>query len=88
MACKHAEQAHRNFISYLENGLRSRGLSCESLDLNSHLPLAAVVKRQIIEGVQAIVKLTRSSQYNGKVPLQVFDRSMGTEVKFNGQQNS
>ena len=70
---------------YLESGLRGKGLQCQTIMLSPRFTLAAVVKRQIIEGVQAIIKLTRSSQYNGKVPLQVFDRSAGIEVRFNGK---
>jgi hypothetical protein len=42
------------------------------------------VKRQIIEGVQAIVKLIQHNQFTMKVPLQVFDRSAGaSNVNFN-----
>ena len=49
------------------------------------VPLAAVVNRQILEGVPAIVKLYRSAQVTGKIPLQVFDRSRGPEdVRFDG----
>jgi hypothetical protein len=48
--------------------------------------LAAVVKRQILEGVLAVVKLHRSSQMSGKIPLQLFDRTSGVEnVRFEGE---
>ena len=47
--------------------------------------LAAVVKRQILEGVQAVVKLYRGSLNTGKIPLQLFDRSGGVDnVRFEG----
>lgn len=50
------------------------------------MSLTAVIRRQIIEGVQAIVKLSRSNQYSGKIPLQVFNRTGGIDnVKFNGE---
>lgn len=53
--------------------------------MNPRLPLAVVIKRQILEGVQAVVRLTRQCQINVKIPLQVFDRSSGTEnVRFDG----
>ena len=43
------------------------------------------MKRQIIEGVQAVVKIFRHSQVTGKVPLQVFDRRAGADnVRFEG----
>lgn len=44
------------------------------------------MKRQIIEGVQAVVKLTRDTQYTNRIPLQVFDRGTGaTSVNFLGE---
>lgn len=49
------------------------------------MSLDAVVKRQILEGVQAVVKVFRQSQVNGKIPLQVFDRSGGVDnIRFDG----
>lgn len=77
------DEVDRSFIVYLENSLRSRGLQCQTVTLGPQFTLAAIVKRQIIEGVQAIVKLTRSCQYSGKIPLQVFDRTAGADVRFN-----
>lgn len=54
--------------------------------LSPRISLSAVVRRQIIEGVLAVVKLSRSHQYSGKIPLQVFDRSGGVDnVRFNGE---
>ena len=48
--------------------------------------LDAIIKRQIVEGVQAVVKLTRTTQNSGKIPLQVFDRSGGaSNVNFSGK---
>lgn len=47
--------------------------------------LEAVIKRQILEGVQAVVKLHRSSQFTGKIPLQLFDKTGGADnVRFEG----
>lgn len=52
------------------------------------MSLTAVVKRQIIEGVQAVVKIFRQSQVTGKIPLQVFDRRGGVDnVRFEGKLN-
>ncbi|KAL9111532.1 MAG: hypothetical protein Q9227_004020 [Pyrenula ochraceoflavens] len=48
------------------------------------LALQSVIKRQVVEGVQAVIKLTRMTQLSGKIPLQVFDRSSGVDnVNFN-----
>jgi hypothetical protein len=44
-----------------------------------------VVRRQIVEGVLAIVKLNTASLVKGKVNLQVFDRRGGVgNVQFDG----
>lgn len=46
----------------------------------------AVIKRQILEGVQAVVKILRQSQVTGKIPLQVFDHSAGVDnVRYEGK---
>lgn len=69
----------------MEKVFRDRGLRTDVLFLDPRLSLAVVVRRHIVEGVHAIVKLTRQSQMNSKIPLQVFDRSAGTDtVRFDG----
>lgn len=61
------------------------GLKCDVLLLSSRLPEAAVVRRQILEGVQAVTKLRNVHQTTGKIPLQVFDRRDGVDnVRFEG----
>ena len=72
-------------MAYIEKSFRDRTLRCEVMIL-PRVSLAAVVKRQILEGVPAVVKLYRSAQVTGKIPLQVFDRSRGTnDVRFEGE---
>ncbi|EXJ85777.1 hypothetical protein A1O1_06145 [Capronia coronata CBS 617.96] len=74
----------QSFINWIEQGFRAKGLRASTIWLSPRLPLGAVVKRQIIEGVQAVVKLTQGNQYNSKIPLQVFDRNVGaSNVNFN-----
>lgn len=78
------EDVGHQLVNYVEQGFRAKGLTAQTTWLNPRLTLAAVVKRQIIEGVQAVVKLTRTMQYSTKIPLQVFDRTPGTtNVNFN-----
>ena len=73
-----------SFINWVEQTFRAKGLRASTIWLNPRLPLQAVIKRQIIEGVQAIVKLIQNNQFNSKVPLQVFDRTAGaSNVNFN-----
>lgn len=48
-----------------------------------------MIKRQILEGVQAVVRIGRQSQVTGKIPLQVFDYSAGVDnVRFEGKHPS
>lgn len=72
-------------MAYIEKSFRDRGLRCDTLKL-PRVSLTAVVKRQILEGVQAVVKIFRQSQVTGKIPLQVFDRRGGVDnVRFEGK---
>jgi hypothetical protein len=50
--------------------------------LNPRFPRDAVVQRQIVEGVHAIVDLDYTAQSQGKIPIQVFYRSGGSSVRF------
>lgn len=70
------DEVDRTFVAYIQQSFRERGLRCEVLQL-PRVSLAAVVKRQMVEGVQAVVKIFRKSQNTGKIPLQVFNRSLG-----------
>jgi hypothetical protein len=72
------------FINWVEEGFRTKGLRASTIWLSPRLPLQAVIKRQILEGVHAIVKLLQVNSISYKIPLQVFDRSSGaSNVKFN-----
>lgn len=44
------------------------------LFLSPRLQLSAVVKRQIIEGVMAVVFLNHQSQQSNRITIQIFDR--------------
>ena len=74
----------RAFVAYVEKAFRDRGLRVAVLMI-PNVPIQAVVRRQILEGVQAVVKLYRASRMTGKIPVQVFDRSLGgNNVHFEG----
>ncbi|RHZ48475.1 putative RNA-binding protein (Nab3) [Aspergillus thermomutatus] len=78
------EEVDRNFIFHVENAFRNRGLRVDVLVLGPRIPLNAAVQRQIKEGVLAVVRLSRPNQFSRKIPLQVFDRSAGSDnVRFN-----
>ncbi|KAL4906159.1 hypothetical protein BDW74DRAFT_139271 [Aspergillus multicolor] len=73
------EELDRNFIYHIESSFRNRGLRVDVLALGARIPLDAAVKRQASEGVLAVVRLSRPSYLQGKIPLQIFDRSAGVD---------
>lgn len=76
---------HSDFIHWVEDEFRKALLRIDVLILSPRLSEAAVVRRQIVEGVLAIVKLNATSVAKSKINLQVFDRRGGTgSVQFNG----
>ena len=75
-------------MAWVEKAFRDRQIRVDSLHLHPRFSENAVVRRQMIEGVQAVSRLTRSSQESGKIPLQVFDRSGGANnISWNEYQN-
>lgn len=77
---------HRNFVLHVENAFRNRGLRVDVLVLGPRIPLGAAVHRQFIEGVLAVVRLSRPNQVSRKIPLQLFDRTAGLDnVRFLGK---
>lgn len=76
----------RNFVLHVENAFRNRGLRVDVLVLGPRIPLGAAVHRQFIEGVLAVVRLSRPNQVSRKIPLQLFDRTAGLDnVRFLGK---
>ena len=73
----------RDFIAWVESCFSSRGVRVDVLLLSPRLSEQAVIRRQIVEGVIAVVKLTRANQNSGKIGLQLFDRRGGVnDVEF------
>lgn len=82
------DELDRGFVSWVEDQMRKRNLKTEVMYLSPRLPLPAVIKRQILEGVLAVAQLTRRSQDISKIPLQVFDRKGGANnVRFDEYQD-
>ncbi|KAI1939968.1 nuclear polyadenylated RNA-binding protein 3 [Ophidiomyces ophidiicola] len=78
------ENIANEFVYRVETCFRDHNLRTDVLILSPRIRLPPVIRRQILEGVLAIVKLSKSNQYAGKIPLQVFDRSSGVNnVRFN-----
>jgi len=74
------DSLERDFISWVEKAFSSRGVRVDVLLLSPRLSEQAVVRRQIVEGVVAVSKLTRMNQQTGKIGLQIFDRRQGGAV--------
>ncbi|KAL5121052.1 nuclear polyadenylated RNA-binding protein 3 [Pleosporales sp. CAS-2024a] len=78
------EGISRDFIRYVEDIFRQQGLRSNVLIMSGRFPEPAVVRRQIIEGVLAIVRMDTSGFIKGKVSVQIFDRRGGANnVQFN-----
>jgi len=74
-----------DFIRYVEDTFRTQNLRVNVLIMSPRLSEAAVVRRQIVEGVLAIVRLDAGSLAKGNVNVQIFDRRLGAgNVQFNG----
>jgi hypothetical protein len=75
-----------DFIRYVEDTFRSHNLRINVLIMSPRLSEPAVVRRQIIEGVLAIVRIDMAALSKSKVNVQIFDRRSGaSNVQFNGK---
>jgi len=66
----------------VRHAFESRGIKVDVLLLSPRLSEAAVMRRQIMEGVAAVSRLGRLNQQMTKIPLQVFDRKSGADIRF------
>lgn len=71
----------------MERAFGDRGVRTNVLLLSPKLSEASVMRRQILEGVIAVMKLDGSVQLSHKYQLSVFDRSAGANnVRFEGKE--
>ncbi|EED23942.1 RNA-binding protein (Nab3), putative [Talaromyces stipitatus ATCC 10500] len=75
-----ADDVDMSFAYHVENSFKTRGLRTNILVL-SRIPMDVAIQRQMEEGVFAVIKLTRSQQFSGKVTLLIFDRTTGASSK-------
>lgn len=79
------ENLERPFIEYVRSTFLQRGLKVDDLVLVPRLNEQSVMRRQIIEGVLAVIRLDFAAQHRQKFHLSVFDRSAGFgNVRFEG----
>ncbi|GKT43267.1 putative RNA-binding protein [Colletotrichum spaethianum] len=76
------QELSRDFIAWVERGFTDRGLKVDVMFLHPSFPREAIIQRQVIEGVHAIVDLDVHAQNMGKIPVRVFDRSGGVSARY------
>ncbi|EXM27933.1 hypothetical protein FOTG_06219 [Fusarium oxysporum f. sp. vasinfectum 25433] len=79
---------NRDFVNWVEQAFKSQGLRSEVMFLHPRIPKDMVVQRQAAEGVHAVVDLDIRAQSSGKIPVQAFDRSAGSNnVRYDQYEN-
>ncbi|ROW07262.1 hypothetical protein VMCG_03891 [Cytospora schulzeri] len=81
------QDVHKDFVEWVQRAFWEQGLRVNSMFLNPRFPQDAVIQRQVLEGVHAVVELDMRAQNTAKIPLQVFDRSAGSNVRFDQYQD-
>ncbi|ROW09866.1 hypothetical protein VPNG_06305 [Cytospora leucostoma] len=81
------QDVHKDFVEWVQRAFWERGLRVNAMFLNPRFPRDAVIQRQVLEGVHAVVELDMRAQNTAKIPLQVFDRSVGNNVRFDQYQD-
>ncbi|EFQ31733.1 RNA recognition domain-containing protein [Colletotrichum graminicola M1.001] len=76
------QELSRDFIAWVQRGFTDRGLKVDVMFLHPSFPREAIIQRQVIEGVHAIVDLDVHAQNIGKIPIRVFDRSGGVSARY------
>ncbi|KAI5922943.1 hypothetical protein F4810DRAFT_230096 [Camillea tinctor] len=71
------QDVERDFVGWAERAFVGSGLKVHVMFLNPQFPRDAVIQRQVMEGVHAVVELDFRAQQYGKLSLQLFDRSAG-----------
>ncbi|CAK7207594.1 nuclear polyadenylated RNA-binding protein 3 [Sporothrix eucalyptigena] len=79
----------REFIKWAQAPFLERGLKTNVLYLTTYMPPRdAIIQVHVLEGVIAVVDLDSRAQATGKIPVQVFNRSVGVKnVRFDGYQD-
>jgi len=82
------QEVERDFVNWVQRPFVDLGLRVDVMFLNPRYPRDAVIQRQVIEGVHAVIDLDFRAQQLGRLSLQVFDRSAGRDkVRFDQYQD-
>lgn len=80
------QDVHKDFVEWVQRAFLDVHLRVTAMFLNPRFPRDQVIQRQVLEGVHAVVELDMRAQTTAKIPLQVFDRSAGSNVRFDQYQ--
>lgn len=80
------QDVHKDFVEWVQRAFLDARLRVTAMFLNPRFPRDAVIQRQVLEGVHAVVELDMRAQTTAKISLQVFDRSAGSNVRFDQYQ--
>lgn len=76
-------EVSRDFVTWVEGAFKAKALKTEVMFLHPRFPKDQVIQRQAAEGVHGVVDLDLRAQSLGRIPVQAFDRSAGTNnVRF------
>lgn len=81
------QDVHKDFVDWVQRAFYDCGLKTNAMFLNPRFPRDAVIQRQVLEGVHGVVELDMRAQSTAKIPLQVFDRSAGNNVRYDQYQD-
>ena len=77
-----------NFIWQVETAFREAAITVHILHLSrKKLPIPAVIRQMIVEGVHAVIFLERHHEITARVNMQIFDQSRAardSNVKYDG----
>lgn len=81
------QDVHKDFVDWVQRAFWDCKLKTNVMFLNPRFPRDAVIQRQVLEGVHGVVELDMRAQNTAKISLQVFDRSAGSNVRFDQYQD-
>ncbi|KAB5518717.1 RNA recognition domain-containing protein [Coniochaeta sp. 2T2.1] len=80
-------ELQQDFIAWVQRAFYERGLKADVMYFNPRFARDAVLQKLVVEGVHGVIELDMRAQTTGKIPLQVFARSSGSNVRFDQYQD-
>ncbi|KAM0324822.1 hypothetical protein ACHAQA_007788 [Verticillium albo-atrum] len=80
------QEVNPDFVDWASRAFVDRGLKIDVMFLHPNMPRDAVIQRQVVEGVHAVVDLDIRANTTGRFSVRVFDRSQGGNTRFDEYQ--